>query len=112
MPEIKLTYSSDDPRNKTRFEWMQNQLKKNLGIEIQLDPVEAKTFVAMAMKKDAATQPQITRSGWCSSWSSDRITTPLGSRRVSNAPVTLAADAITRLYLYRAYSGNFCRDKS
>ncbi len=63
LPEIKLTYGSDDPRNKTRLEWMQNQLKKNLGIDVSLDPVEAKTLVAM--KKDQATQPQITRSGWC-----------------------------------------------
>jgi oligopeptide transport system substrate-binding protein len=62
LPEIKLTYSSDDSRSKTRFEWTQNQLKKNLGIDAPLDPIEGKMFVAL--KKDPTTNPLFSRAGW------------------------------------------------
>jgi oligopeptide transport system substrate-binding protein len=62
LPEIKLTYSST-PRNKTRMEWVQNQLQKNLGITLQLDPVEPKTYTELT--KDPATTPQVFFLGWC-----------------------------------------------
>lgn len=62
LPEIKLTYSSS-PRNTTRMEWMQNQMKKNLGIDAKLDPVESKAYTALV--KDPATTPQVFLLGWC-----------------------------------------------
>jgi oligopeptide transport system substrate-binding protein len=62
LPEIKLTYSST-PRGKTRMEWIQNQIKTNLGINATLDPVESKAYTALV--KDPATTPQIFYLGWC-----------------------------------------------
>jgi oligopeptide transport system substrate-binding protein len=62
LPEIKLTYSST-PRNKTRMEWIQNQLKNNLGLNLTLDPVESKTYTSLV--KDPSTTPQIFFLGWC-----------------------------------------------
>src|SRR5206468_197578 len=43
LPPIKVTYASR-PRTKTRIEWVQNQIKNNLGIDMTLDPVEAKAY--------------------------------------------------------------------
>ena len=62
LPEIKLTYSST-PRNKTRMEWVQNQIKTNLGINATLDPVESKAYTSLV--KDPATTPQVFYLGWC-----------------------------------------------
>jgi oligopeptide transport system substrate-binding protein len=62
LPEIKLTYSST-PRNKTRMEWVQNQLKSHLGLNAALDPVESKAYTALT--KDPATTPQLFYLGWC-----------------------------------------------
>jgi len=62
LPEVKLTYSST-PRNKTRMEWVQNQLKQNLGLDLQLDPVESTAYTALV--KDPATTPQVFFLGWC-----------------------------------------------
>jgi len=62
LPEVKLTYSST-PRNKSRMEWVQNQLKTNLGIDLPLDPVEPKAYTALV--KDPKTTPQVFFLGWC-----------------------------------------------
>jgi|GEM_PF-594374 len=62
LPEIKLTYSAT-PRNKSRFEWMQNQVRTNLGINLPLDPVEPRTYTALV--KDPKTTPQAFFLGWC-----------------------------------------------
>ncbi len=62
LPPIKLTFASS-ARNKTRMEWIQNQAKTNLGIDMQLDPVEAKAYTALT--KDPATTPQVFFLGWC-----------------------------------------------
>jgi len=62
LGEIKLTYSST-PRNKSRMEWIQNQLKTNLGIDVPLDPVESKAYTALV--KDPKTTPQVFFLGWC-----------------------------------------------
>ena len=63
--EVKLTYAST-PRNKTRFEFLANQLTKNLGANVVLDPVEPTT--ATALQKDKATFPLVTIGGWCSDY--------------------------------------------
>ncbi|MFN8499103.1 MAG: peptide ABC transporter substrate-binding protein [Anaerolineae bacterium] len=61
-PEVKLTYSSS-PRNKTRFEFIADQLQKNLGTKVTLDPVEPTTYTALT--KDVSTSPPIFVLGWC-----------------------------------------------
>ena len=62
LAPIKITYSST-PRNKTRMEWVQNQIKINLGIDVTLDPVESKAYTALV--KDPNTTPQLFFLGWC-----------------------------------------------
>jgi oligopeptide transport system substrate-binding protein len=65
LPPIKLTFSSS-ARNKVRFEWVANQLKQNLGIEAQLDPVDPTAYSALV--KDTATTPQLFYLGWCADY--------------------------------------------
>jgi len=62
LPPIKLTFSNT-PRNQVRFQWVQNQLKLNLGIDAGLDPVESKAYTALV--KEDATTPQMFYLGWC-----------------------------------------------
>ncbi len=62
LPPIKITYSSS-ARNKSRNEWIQNQLKVNLGIDAQLDPVDPKEYTKLTKKNE--TLPQIYVLGWC-----------------------------------------------
>jgi oligopeptide transport system substrate-binding protein len=62
LPPIKLTFASS-ARQKIRMEWIQNQVKTNLGVDMQLDPVEAKAYTALT--KEPATTPQIFFLGWC-----------------------------------------------
>jgi oligopeptide transport system substrate-binding protein len=62
LPPIKLTFSSS-ARNKVRFEWFANQFKQNLGIDVQLDPVDPTAYTALV--KDPATLPQMFYLGWC-----------------------------------------------
>jgi oligopeptide transport system substrate-binding protein len=62
LPEVKLTYSAT-PRNKTRFEWIQAQLRANLGVRAQLDPVESSAYTALL--KNPRTTPQVFFLGWC-----------------------------------------------
>lgn len=65
MPELKLTFS-DSPRNRTRFEWLANQWKTVLGVDVTLDPVEATAYTALT--KDIKTAPQVFILGWCSDY--------------------------------------------
>jgi oligopeptide transport system substrate-binding protein len=62
LPELKFTYSSS-PRNQSRAEFFQQQLKDNLGVTLKLDPVEAKAFSAMVKKIE--TTPMMYFLGWC-----------------------------------------------
>jgi len=62
LPAIKLTFSAS-PRNQTRFEWMQNQIKENLGLDVQLEPVESKAYTELVKKPE--TTPQFFFLGWC-----------------------------------------------
>jgi oligopeptide transport system substrate-binding protein len=39
LPPVQLTYISDDPRARTRAEWVQNQLQQHLHVTITLDPM-------------------------------------------------------------------------
>jgi oligopeptide transport system substrate-binding protein len=65
LPPIKLTFSSS-ARNKVRFEWVANQLKQNLGVEAQLDPVDPTAYTALV--KEPETTPQMFYLGWCADY--------------------------------------------
>jgi len=59
---LKYTYSAT-AIGKTRAEWAQAQWKANLGVTIELDPVQSTAFTALFKKgKDS---PQLFLLGWC-----------------------------------------------
>ena len=62
LPAIKFTFSSTN-LNKLRAEWVQQQWKANLGVEIALDPVESTVFTQLV--KAPETTPQMFFLGWC-----------------------------------------------
>jgi oligopeptide transport system substrate-binding protein len=62
LPAIKFTFSSTN-LNKLRAEWVQQQWKANLGVEIALDPVESTVFTQLV--KQPETTPQMFFLGWC-----------------------------------------------
>ena len=62
LPEIKFTFSSN-PSAQSYAEFFQQQLKTNLGMEIKLDPVEAKAYTAMLQKQENT--PQMFFLSWC-----------------------------------------------
>lgn len=65
LPEITLTFS-DNPRNRTRFEWLAAKWSEAFGIEVKLNPVEPTTYTALT--KDKETAPQVYILGWCSDY--------------------------------------------
>jgi oligopeptide transport system substrate-binding protein len=67
LPEVKLTYNSDDPAAQPRIEWIAGQLRDILGINVTLDPTDGTTLTAM--RKDPATYPQACI--FCSNWFQD-----------------------------------------
>lgn len=59
---MKITYASS-ARTKSRMEWVQQQWKNNLGVDIALDPVDPTVYTALT--KQAETTPQLFFLGWC-----------------------------------------------
>ena len=80
---IKFTYSAS-ARDKTRIEWVQQQWKTNLGIDVTPDPVDRTTFSQITKK--AETIPLLFRLGWCADYpdQQDWLTTVF----ISNSTVT------------------------
>ena len=80
---IKFTYSAS-ARDKTRIEWVQQQWKTNLGIDVTPDPVDRTTFSQLVKK--AETTPVLFRLGWCADYpdQQDWLTTVF----ISNSTVT------------------------
>jgi len=62
---LKLTFG-DNPRNRTRSEWLVANYKENLGVDLILDPIDPTTFTAIS--KDPATYPLLSRGGWCADY--------------------------------------------
>jgi oligopeptide transport system substrate-binding protein len=62
LPKITATFG-DSPRNRTRWEWMANNWKTNLGVTIELNPIDPTAFTALT--KDIKTYPQLILLGWC-----------------------------------------------
>ncbi|MBI3522570.1 MAG: peptide ABC transporter substrate-binding protein [Chloroflexi bacterium] len=58
---LKFTYGSS-ARTKTRVEWVTQQWKTNLGVDIGLDPVDRTAFTALTKKPE--TTPQLFSLGW------------------------------------------------
>ena len=65
LPEITLTFS-DTPRNRTRFEWLANNWKQSLGVEVKLNPTEPTTYTSLVKTKE--TMPQTFYLGWCADY--------------------------------------------
>ncbi len=65
LPPITLTFS-DTPRNRTRNEWLAQNYKANLGVDLALNPVESTTYTALT--KDINTAPQMYILGWCADY--------------------------------------------
>lgn len=62
LAPIKITYSNR-PRTKARMEWAQNQLQTNLGVTVELEPMEPTAYTALL--KEQETVPQMYLLGWC-----------------------------------------------
>ncbi len=62
---IKYTFG-DTPRNRVRAEWIANNYKTVLGVDIVLDPVEPTTWTALT--KDPKTFPIMAIQGWCADY--------------------------------------------
>ena len=62
LPPIKFTFSAN-ARNQARNEALAAYFKKYLGVDITLDPVEARAYTALV--KNNATTPQLFFLGWC-----------------------------------------------
>ena len=66
LPALKLTYSSNNPANQGRAEYIAQMFQKSLGLSIELEPVESTTLTAM--RKSNETYPQMTNAGWCADY--------------------------------------------
>jgi oligopeptide transport system substrate-binding protein len=62
LPEITLVYSSGDPANQARHEFLANGFREVLGVEVKLQAMPSKDL--SAAKKDNATYPQLSLGGW------------------------------------------------
>ena len=62
---LKFTIG-DTPRNRVRAEWIINNLKEALGVDIALDPVEPTTWTALT--KSPETFPLLALQGWCADY--------------------------------------------
>jgi oligopeptide transport system substrate-binding protein len=62
LPPVTLTFRAD-PRAQQRMEWLQAQWKANLGLDLALQPVEARAYTALLHQP--ASLPQIFFYAWC-----------------------------------------------
>jgi oligopeptide transport system substrate-binding protein len=67
MPEVKISYNSDNPANQARIEYIIQMYQNSLGITLVPDPTEGKTL--NALRKDVETAPQfVSGGGWCADY--------------------------------------------
>lgn len=64
MPPIELTYSSSDPANQPRAEYVAGQLRDVLGINVKLTPLENKAITAARKSKDTYPQMLVGGQNW------------------------------------------------
>lgn len=63
FPETKLSYSAS-ARNNARFEWIANQIKQSLNIDVVLDPVDPTAFTALTKEGSVP----FFSLGWCADY--------------------------------------------
>ena len=61
FPALKLSFA-DTPQTRELFVWFQDQLKTNLNLDVQLDPVELKAYEALLERPE--TRPLLFLLGW------------------------------------------------
>jgi oligopeptide transport system substrate-binding protein len=66
LPEIKYTYTSSNPANQARAEYIVQMYQTSLGVTLVPDPVEATTLTSL--QKSAKTFPQMITGGWCADY--------------------------------------------
>jgi oligopeptide transport system substrate-binding protein len=67
LPEVKISYNSDNPANQARIEYIIQMYQNSLGITLVPDPTEGKTL--NALRKDVETAPQfVSGGGWCADY--------------------------------------------
>ena len=62
LTTIRYAYQSEPPAQREKGEWLQQQLKQNLGIEITVEGVERTLF--QQQNSNPATRAHITAQGW------------------------------------------------
>ena len=62
LRNVKFTYASNS-RTKTRVEWLQQQWKANIGVDIVPDPVDSTAYTQLVKKQE--TTPLMFILGWC-----------------------------------------------
>jgi oligopeptide transport system substrate-binding protein len=67
MPEVKISYNSNNPATQSRVEYLIQMYQKSLGITLALEPVEGKTL--NSLRKDVNTAPMfVYGGGWCADY--------------------------------------------
>lgn len=67
LPEIKVSYPSNNPATQARVEYIIQMLQNNLGVTLVPEPVESTTLTNL--RKDVSTYPQMLyRGGWCADY--------------------------------------------
>jgi oligopeptide transport system substrate-binding protein len=67
LPEIKVSYNSNNPATQGRVEYMIQMYQQNLGITLVPDPIEGQTL--NGLRKDVNTAPQwVYGGGWCADY--------------------------------------------
>lgn len=67
LPEIRVSYPSNNPATQARVEYIIQMLQTNLGVTLVPEPVESTTLTNL--RKDVSTYPQMLyRGGWCADY--------------------------------------------
>jgi oligopeptide transport system substrate-binding protein len=67
LPEVKISYNSDNPNNQARIEYIIQMYQSSLGVSLVPDPIEGKTL--NTLRKDVETAPQlVSGGGWCADY--------------------------------------------
>ncbi len=95
LKTIRVTYAAS-ARAKTRIEWFQFQWKTNLGVNVNLDPVDATIYRALVKRPE--TLPQVFFLGWCVDYpdQQDWLTTVFSSK-ASTAGTAYRSDEFDKL---------------
>ncbi len=65
LPSVTFAFT-ETTRNRQRAEWLVENYRENLGINIELSPMDAATYNQMI--RDPETAPQLFLTGWCADY--------------------------------------------